>query len=432
MQTTKNKLIGMLTLMISTSAPFASVGFTQPARFNYDESKVPNYELPDPLVLVNGDKVADAATWKNLRRNEILTLFEKEMYGFAPPPFKGQTFKTTSIETETLGGRAIRKEVTISFAQNENIPQMHLLLYVPANAKRPVPAFVGLNFRGNHTISSDPGITLATAWVRNDPRQGIENNRASEDSRGKLSGRWPVEAILARGYALATAYCGDIDPDYDDGFKNGVHGAFQRPAERTAESWGTIAAWAWGLSRAMDYFGTDPDIDEKRVAVMGHSRLGKTALWAGASDERFAIVISNNSGCGGAALSRRRFGETVQRINTSFPHWFNGNFRKYNDNEDALPIDQHMLIALVAPRPVLVCSAEDDRWADPRGEFLSAKHADSVYRLLGTDGIATPKMPKPNELKLATITYHIRPGKHDVLPADWDVYMDFADHHFGK
>ncbi len=395
----------------------------------YDESNVPQYELPDPLKLNDGTTVTTAEQWRDTRRPEVLELFREHVYGHVPQRKITVRTRTASLDPAALDGKAVRKEVTLYFSDDDQGPQIGLLIFLPtASADRPVPAFVGLNFGGNHTIHADDGIRLTRAWLRDKP--GVAGHRATDATRGSAAGRWPVGKIVSRGYALVTAYYGDIDPDFDDGFHNGVHALFYtKDSKPAANEWGSIATWAWGLSRILDYVQSDAAIDPSKVAVMGHSRLGKTSLWAGAADERFALVVSNNSGCGGAALSRRRFGESVKRINTVFPHWFCDNFLQFNDHEGQSPVDQHMLISLIAPRPVLVCSAEEDRWADPQGEFLSAYHAAPVYRLLGTDGIAVDEMPALNQRVMSTIGYHIRPGKHNVLPADWDVYMDFADGH---
>lgn len=401
---------------------------------NHDESKVPDYALPDSLITQAGKPVEDAETWRSVRRGELLDLFASQVYGRSPEPCEIR-HETVSRKEDALGGKAVRREVDVFFGTGPDAHSMRLLIYTPKSAELS-PAFLGLNFQGNHSIDDDPTISLNQRWMRSRNDGTTENHRATEKARGVASDRWPVETIVDRGYALVTIYYGDIDPDFDDGFENGIHGQFQEWAKDvpSGERWGSIAAWAYGLSRALDYLQQDPLVDGERVAVFGHSRLGKTSLWAGASDPRFKMVISNNSGCGGAALSRRAFGETVAMINHNFPHWFCDNFNEYNRDVSELPVDQHELVALIAPRAVYVASAVRDLHADPKGEFLSAVHADPVYRLLGTDGFggdAPPQEMPPVEQAIddGTIGYHVRSGGHGVTDYDWNRYLDFADRH---
>ncbi|MCB1066212.1 MAG: acetylxylan esterase [Verrucomicrobiae bacterium] len=405
---------------------FAVVGSAQDA--NYDESKVPAYTLPELLKFEDGSPVATAEHWPK-RRQELLELFGEHVYGHTPAKAKETKLeaKVTQAVTDFLGGKASMKEVTLTFPGVVDGPALHLLVIAPKKAMgEPVPAFLGLNFRGNHSIHADPRITLSENWMRPDKDGLVIDNRSTEKARGTSASRWPVEMIIDRGYALATMYYGDIDPDFDDGFENGIHAVFGKPK---ANEWGSIGAWSWGLSRALDYLILDAQVDGAKVAVIGHSRLGKTSLWAGAQDQRFAFIISNDSGCGGAALNRREFGETVKRINTSFPHWFNDRFPTYNDNIGALPVDQHEIIALMAPRPVYVASAAEDEWADPRGEFLSAKLASPAWELFGKVGVGVDEMPGIDQPVGDTVGYHIRTGKHDVTDFDWGRYLDFADRH---
>ena len=407
----------------------SGIAMSDPAKINYDEQQVPKYSLPDPLIDSAGRRVETPQDWQTRRRPEILKLFETHVYGRAPQP-PALEFELKSKSHDALEGTAIRKEIAIHLLPRSAGVSLHLLLYLP-KSEQAAPVFLGLNFWGNQSIHADPEITLSQAWVRNDEKLGIADNKATEATRGCEAERWQIEQVLKRGFGVATMYYGDIDPDFDDGFKNGVHGLYPRPEP---DEWGSIAAWAWGLSRAMDYLETDPLVDSKRVAVWGHSRLGKTALWAAAQDERFALAISNNSGCGGAALSRRLFGETVARINTQFPHWFCRNFHRYNDKEDELPVDQHMLVALIAPRPVYIASAAEDLWADPRGEFLAAKGAAPVYDLLFGPGSAglPDDMPPIENITGKRIGYHIRSGKHDVTAYDWHQFLNFAERHLTR
>ncbi|MFA8018663.1 acetylxylan esterase [Bremerella cremea] len=399
----------------------------------YDEAKVPQFTLPDPLVGPNGEKIETAEAWNSKQRPYLIQLFETQVYGKAPAAPGKISYKVTESSDEAFGGKARRRQVAIQLTDDPEGPVLNLLVYLPKTDK-PVPTFLMLSFYGNATVTDDPAVMLPTSWLRDNKDKGISGHKASEKMRGTSSGRWPIETILDRGYGVATAYYGDIDPDFDDGFQNGIHPYFNAEGQTKpkADEWGSIAAWSWGMSRALDYLQESEEVDGEKVISLGHSRLGKTALWAGATDTRFAAVISNNSGCGGAALSRRRYGESVQKINKSFPHWFCDNFVQYSHNEDACPVDQHELIALIAPRPCLICSAEEDRWADPHGEFLSGHYASPVYELLGVEGMGVEKMPAINEPVLSRLGYVIRPGKHDVTTLDWQRYMDFADRHVTK
>ena len=396
-------------------SPFAAVDLSKMgfgvAAPNYDEALVPQYTLPDALTCADGTPVRSSADWLKRRRPELLSLFEREMFGRAPGRPEKMHFKELYCDRNALGGLAVRKEVRVFFTDNEKKDYMTLLMYLPAKAKGKVPVFLMMNFKGNWGVSADKGILLPPRSELR-ARYGVVENV----KRGAASSRWPLEMILKAGYGVVTFYRGDIDPDFDDGFRNGVqHLAYAKgQTYPKPDEWGTISAWAWGMRRALDYLETDPDVDGRRVAAVGHSRLGKTALWAGAQDERFAMVISNESGCGGAALSRRRVGETLDVICKHFPHWFCANFYKYMGNEDALPFDQHELLALVAPRPLYVASAEGDRWSDPRGEELSLQEARKVYALWGRKG-------------LQKTGYHKRQGVHDVTPEDWRHYIEFAD-----
>ncbi|MCC7475075.1 MAG: acetylxylan esterase [Pirellulales bacterium] len=421
------RFLALISLLAMARTSLLAADRFQP---NFDESKVPAYTLPDPLVASEGQRITTADLWRSHRRGEVRRLFESEVYGRTPHDRPQLKFITTSEDRHALAGRATRKEITIEVSTRQGKVPLHLLLYVP-NGKPPVPAFLGLNFCGNQAVHHDPAITMCRAYLRARPNAGIVNNHATEATRGFESARWQVEEVVGRGYAVASMCLADIEPDSPEGISAGVRPLFYRNGQTKpkADEWGTIGAWAWGLSRALDYLEIEPLVDARRVAVWGHSRLGKTALWAGAQDERFAMVISNESGCAGAALSRRAFGETVARITSNYPFWFCRNFKQYSGREGDLPIDQHELIALVAPRPVYVASASEDLWADPRGEFLSAKHAEPVYALFGLEGLGTAEMPPTDHPVGRTIGYHIRTGKHDATAYDWQQFLNFADRH---
>lgn len=387
---------------------------------NYDEAKVPKFEVPDPLA-VGGTKITSKEQWEKVGRPATLKLIAEQMYGKQPTKVPKLNLKLDLEVPDALDGKAIRREYVLTVGEKVKI---RMLVYLPKTAG-PVPAFMGLNFRGNQCLEKDPTITAQTGFVLGGKKDG-DNKAYAESLRGSAVARWSAKMVVERGYALITACCTDIDPDFHDGFKNGVHALFPEPK---ADEWGTVSGWAWGLSRMLDSLAEVKEIDEGLVALLGHSRLGKTSLWAGATDPRFALVISNNSGCGGAALNKRAFGETVGRINRSFPHWFNGNFKKYNENEGALTFDQHQLVALIAPRPVYVASATKDRWADPKGEFLSLLYAESVYKLHHPEikPLGVSQQPEPGKSVGYLMGYHLRDGKHDVTAEDWKHYLAFGD-----
>lgn len=365
-------------------------------------------DLPDPLVAENGQPVASEQQWFKQRRPELLELFRTHVYGRAPIARPdGMRWEVENEDPEAMGGAATLSQVAIHLPGRGGEAVVHVTLFTPNDADRPSAGFLLICNRDPENI--DP-------------------------TRQTKSPFWPAEQLIERGYFAATFHYADIDPDQHDNFQNGVHGLYDAPTRpRPGDAWGSVAAWAWGASRVMDYLESRADIDHDHVAVLGHSRGGKTALWCGAEDRRFALVISNNSGCTGAALARRKHGERVARINRSFPHWFCENYNRYNDNEDALPVDQHELVALVAPRLAYIASATEDDWADPRGEFLAGVHAGPVYRLLGSEGLTTDQMPPPEQpLHDGHIGYHLRTGGHNLTEYDWARFMDFADRHWRR
>jgi hypothetical protein len=384
------------------TAPGATVEKMSKSRpeLNFHEEKVPEYTLPDLLTTVDGEKVKNAKSWYRERRPEILELFRGNVFGRVPETPYQKSFKVVNVDKNAINGAATLKEVDVTISRANKSLVIHLKLFTPNHAMKPVPTFLLINNRGIENI--DP-------------------------TRVNKSQFWPVEEVIARGYGIAAFYNADVDQDKFDEFQGGIHELLDKKP-RPDDAWGTIAAWAWGASRCLDYLVTDRDVDGDKVAVLGHSRGGKTALWAGAQDTRFGMTISNESGCTGAALARRRYGETVARINKSFPHWFSTNYKKYNDREDQLPVDSHMLMALTAPRPLYVASASEDIWADPRGSYLALHHAGEVYKLLKEPSDIPEAMPPVNKQVISgNVGYHVREGGHNMLVEDWNRFMNFAD-----
>jgi len=391
---------------------------------NYDEAKVGDYTLPDPLVCNDGTRVTNTETWLAKRRPEILAAYRAEIFGRSPAAGTNVTFNVWEVATNALGGTATRKQVEINFSGTPAGPVAHLLLYTPAG-KNSAPAFLCLQFSGNYTVMDDPAIAIFPVWNGKTGTLAMPKNPA----RGEAASNWKISETLARGYGIAFMDYREIEPDLAGGagFKFGVHKNF--PA-RAADGWGAIGAWSWGASRALDYLETDPDVDAQHVILFGHSRLGKTVLWAGAQDPRFAAVIANCSGEMGASLSRRDYGETVDDVAKHFPYWMAGNFQKFVGHWNDLPADSHCLLALIAPRPLFLNTGSEDRWGDPHGEFLAARAATPVYELFGKTGLSETNFPPLDHALQHDLSFNCHTGKHDVLPADWDNFLDFADAHF--
>ena len=391
---------------------------------NYDESKVPVFRLPSPLDKAEGSRVVTAYEWMNSRRPEVLALYQKEIYGAVPSRPDQMWFETLSVQENALDGTAIRKEICLHFARNNGKSHSFvMLLYIPKHTTAPAPVFLGLNFKGNHATTDEKDVCTTG--------RSVNGAILFPDGHGSQTGRWQFRETIRRGYASATACYHDIFPDCTDdaSWHKSIFDLFypDDSPEQIHAANSAISAWAWGLSRMLDCLENEPAVDAGAAAVHGHSRLGKTALWAGAADQRFRFVISNNSGCCGAALFRRCFGESVEIILSSFPHWFIRPFSKYVRNETGLPFDQHWLISLIAPRPVCVASATGDLWADPKGEFLSSVYAADVYRLFGAEGLGADVMPPPDHPLTGEISYHLRTGQHDQTREDWLHYWSLAD-----
>jgi hypothetical protein len=373
----------------------------QQPKFNYEESRAGTYQLPD-LLAGRGGRVRTREQWP-ARRAEILDLFREHVYGRSPGRPERLRFDVTEENPKALAGAATLKRVAVISTQNDREHRFELIVFLPNARRDPAPVFLLLNNRP--ASNTDP-------------------------TREQKSGFWPVEEMIARGYGIAALQVGDLAPDGKDRFRNGIIRSFEGTdaGPRPPNSWAALAAWAWGASRAMDYLATDSRVDAAHVAVVGHSRGGKAALWAGAEDDRFAMVVSNESGEGGAALSRRQFGETLARITETFPHWFAPDYASFASRVESLPVDQHMLIALQAPRAVYVASADEDLWSDPRGEFLSLANASPVFALWGEAAIGSDRMPAlEHPLVDGHRAYHIRTGTHNLLPYDWARFADFAD-----
>ncbi len=413
------------------------IGLTNAAEFPEFAALPVRPELPDPLVMLDGTEVTTAKDWNAKRRPELKQLFQHYMYGYLPPkPQRWSVEKVLFSDPTFMDGRATISESRLAFFGPDLKHRLHVLLVVPNKRSGPVPVFTAMNFCGNHAIANHPGIHIPEGWVYKSCG-GSENERATERGRGTQAGDWNLDLIVERGYGIACFYSGDIDPDTPD-FSDGIEPSFYAPGQTSPgpSDAATIAAWAWSYHRVVDFLVEKhrATVDSGRIAAVGHSRNGKTTLLAAAMDDRIALAIPHQAGCGGTAPDRvsidRKDVETIRRINTAFPHWFCGNFKLFNEQPEKLPFDQHCLVALCAPRPVLYTNALDDQWANPDGQFEMLKAADPVYRLFDSGGLDVSERPDLRKLVDGKLGYYIRPGKHAMDREDWGVFLDFADKYF--
>ena len=426
---------------------FAGTAYSQ--EVNYDESKVGTYTLEDPLRFANGKKVRNAKDWE-LRRQEILEIFQSEMFGRIPDA--SPIYLEKLEEGPTLGGYATRRQIRMWFNEEHTGTKVDWLIVTPNFVEGPCPTIMLYNYQGNHTILPDPEIAVNTAWQRDDATFGVENHHATEKGRGVYAGPqthrtvYPLPMILARGYAFVTACYADISPDPDH-----IRTEFPTPKSQEVfarqgifDMWGpvdttrkdnttSIGAWAWVLMRGMDMIEQIPELDKDRVLLTGSSRLGKTALLAGAYDDRFAVVVTNQTGGGGVPLAKRNYGESISTEVVNFPHWFCRAYDKYAGHEDTMPFDQHLLVACIAPRPLLV-EGFNQGWFDTKGEFLSLQAASPVWKKFRGSGL--PNVEWPKEYDTCAIGEYLgyvrRDLDHGIAAVDWTWMMDFADKHFGK
>lgn len=393
---------------------------------NYDEAKVGTYTLPDPLKLDNGKPVTDARTWFKVRRPQIVRMYEEDQYGRAPGKPKDMSFDVTEKDAPAFDGKAMRRQVTIFLTKDKTGPQIHLVIYTPAAAKKPVPLLLNISFTAPSSTVNDPGLPIGMIW-------DAKTHKKVPANKGRAFGRVDPVPLLEAGIGFATFYYGDVDPDYLGGLPDGIRARYLKPGQTkpAPDAWGSIAAWAWGMSRAMDYLETDKQVDNKRVGIFGVSRLGKTVLWTGASDTRFALVIASCSGEGGAALSRRNYGETIAHLTapSRYPYQFAENYAKWGPDPSKEPVDGNMLISLIAPRPLLLQTGNTDYWSDPKGEFLAAVDAGRVYQLLGKQGLGTDTWPAAKQPILHTLGYYMHDGGHGTVPSDWNIYLEFLKMH---